>query len=184
MTRAAAILMVVLVVTACDTSRRQTPEDSIPGLQAGSQRRITRADLGWQWPLQVGRGTLGCDSGAIVFRTAGVTYAVNPAATARGFASIDPIRLTEQGALPSNPLSRLPQDERMLVFARAASCNGADGPEVSVRCRQRLRERHGLTQPELDQIEYEGRERRWPPLSSDYKSLEPLIGAAAKLCQR
>lgn len=72
----------------------------------------------------------------------------------------------------------------MFVFARAASCNGADGPEASVKCRERLRERHGLTQPELDQVEYEGRERRWPPLSRDYKSLEPLIGAAAKLCRR
>ena len=70
------------------------------------QQTIVRAAVEKSWPLTVGRGTLGCQSGAVVFRFNGVSYAVNDAARAQGFVSIDGIR----GVRPSlPPAARQPQ---------------------------------------------------------------------------
>jgi len=151
--------------------------DPIPGIPPAQQRVIARYELDWQWPLTVGVGTLGCDSGAVVFRTGGSSYAVNDAARARGFASIEPIHLTQAQGLPSNPLKGVNQDRRMQIFRESTACSDADA-----RCRQQVRARYGLSEADLKQVDFEGVERLWPPLASKRKDLGRLVDAGLKLC--
>jgi hypothetical protein len=119
----------------------------------------------------------------VVFRTGDRTYALNDAAMAKGFASVKPLQVVVEPP-PRNPLARVKQETRMQIFARAAAC-GETGSERAVAagaCRQRLRDAHGLSDDELKQIEAEGTERRWRPLSPEYRSLAPLVEAGLKLC--
>jgi hypothetical protein len=179
-------LFVALLCVACngDADRRATP-DPIPGIPAIQQRAVSRSEFDWRWPFTVGAGTVGCSSGAAVFRANGVDYALNDVARANGFSALDQIWLTQHSGPPSNPLKAMNQDQRMRVFARAAACD--DGTRRSAAealpCRQRLREAHQLTGDELKQIEVEGVERRWPPLPANLKDLGPLVEAALRLCQ-
>jgi Protein of unknown function (DUF2511) len=150
--------------------------DPIPDIPAAQQRTTTRSEFDWRWPFSVGVGTLGCQSGAVVFRHRGTNYALNEAAAKRGHGSPQSITMPESSRPPSNPLSRLKQEDRMQIFAAASKC-GADP------CRERLREARGLSAEELKQIEDEGRERTWPPLPRKPRDLAPLVEAGLKLCQ-
>jgi hypothetical protein len=175
-------LILLVLSTACDGSRSQRVADPIPDVPANQQRTIARAEIGWKWPLSVGVGTLGCISDAVVFRAAGVTYALNEAATSRGFAPLDPIWATPSSG-PRDPLKRLTQDQRMRIFAEASACEKAK-PADQGHCQQRILETQGLSEQELKQIEAEGRERTWPPLSPMRRSVAPLVDAGLTLCTR
>jgi hypothetical protein len=162
----------------CAADGAALPSDSIPGMPPPQQRTVTRGELRYKWPFTVGTGTLGCQSGAVVFRSAGRTYAVNEAAAARGFAPIDPIRQTQSSGPPINPLGRLPQHRRMDIFAALSACR-SDGA-----CRRGVRETQGLSDADVTQIEAEGLERRWPPLSRARIPLEPIVSGGLELCAR
>lgn len=178
----AASLLVCLAWAAACGGGPQRIEDPIPDLPLNQQRSVMRSDFGWRWPFVIGVGTLGCASGAVVFRTGDVTYALNSPAMAKGFPSARPIQLTVHSG-PRNPLVRIKQDERVRIFAQAAACSGAGGPPAhSGACRQRLQETHGVTDDELTQIEAEGNERRWPPLPAEYASVSTVVDAGLKLC--
>lgn len=161
--------------------RPQSIRDPIPDIPANQQRTVARNEFRWQWPFAVGVGTLGCTSGAVVFRTGNVTYALNDAAKAKGFASVKPTQVTVDAG-PRNPLARVKQETRMQIFAQAAACNATGSDHSPTACRQGLRGTHGLSDDELKQIEAEGTERRWRPLQPEYRSLAPLVEAGLKLC--
>ena len=166
----------VLIAAACaGRGSEQSVADPIAAIPRDQQRAVSRDDFPRVWPFTVGVGTLGCTSGAVVFRSAGVSYALNEAAGERGFSVADPIRLTWRAA-PSNPLGRLKQDRRVEIFAALAAC-GDD------RCTQQLRQTHRLSEAELKQIEAEGVERRWPPLAPERISVAPVLDAGLKLCE-
>jgi hypothetical protein len=175
-------LILLVLSTACGGGRTQRVADPIPDVPANQQRTVVRTAFGWKWPLSVGVGTLGCISDAVVFRAGGVTYGLNEAATSRGFAPPDPIWATQSGA-PRDPLKRLPQDQRMRIFAEASACERAK-PADPGRCKQRILETHGLSEQELKQIDAEGRERTWPPLPPMRRSIAPLVDAGLTLCTR
>jgi hypothetical protein len=50
-------------------------------------------------------------------------------------------------------------------------------------CRERVRVKAQLTEAEVDQIFADGVERRWPPLTPNRKSLDPLLNVGTTLCQ-
>ena len=130
----------------------------------------------------MGIGAIGCDGGAVIFRSAGKSYALNDAAAARGFANVRPITQSLPSGPPRNPLLRIKQHERMQLFAQLMRCEPDVSGESGV-CTKAIRDRRGLSEDELKQIEVEGRERSWPPLDRDTRaSLEPLIDAGLKLC--
>jgi hypothetical protein len=176
------VILLLAPFVACG-SRSPAIRDPVPGIPATQQRTVTRSDFRWHWPFAVGVGTLGCDSGAVVLQTGGVTYALNDAAKARGFASVQPLQISVSSG-PRNPLARLKQGTRMQIFARAIACSrmANESPSTASACSQRLRDTHGLSDDELTQIEAEGAERRWPPLPPEYRSLAPLVDAGLKLC--
>jgi uncharacterized protein DUF2511 len=174
---AAAALSVLLI--ACGSSS-QPVSDPIAGMPAGQQRTISRVDFQDDWPFVPGVGTLACQDGAVVFRAAGVTYALNERGRAQGYPAVDPLRVT-QSAAPSNPLRRLRQEERTQIFAELASCKTAGN---APQCRQRIADRHGLAADEVPQIEVEGNERRWPPLVPQLKSFQKVLDAGLDLCRR
>jgi hypothetical protein len=168
---------------ACGGSPRVA--NPIPDVPLSQQRAVSRNDFSWQWPFIVGVGTLGCKSGAVIFRSDSTNYAVNDAAAAQGFASARPLQLTVDAG-PRNPLARIKQETRMQIFARSAAC-GAPAGQASASagpCRQRLRETHGLSEDELKQIDAEGNERRWRPLAAEYTNLAPLVEAGLALCPK
>jgi Protein of unknown function (DUF2511) len=170
--------LVCLAVSAC--AGGATPvEDPIPEMPASHQRRISRLDFPDAWPFAPGIGTLGCAGDAVVFRVQGVTYALNDQAQARGYANADSI-VVPQSTQPSRPLRRVTQDERMRIFGAADHCTSS--PEAAA-CRQRLALAHGLSREELAQVEAEGRERSWPPLSPPRKSTAPVVRAGAAMCR-
>jgi hypothetical protein len=172
-------LALALVALSCACSRTRTIADPVPDIPLAQQRTVQRSDFDPGWPFDVATGTLACAQGAVVFRAAGVTYAVNDAARSR-FAPADPIRVF-QSVPPSNPLPRIKQNERMQIFAESSSCErGAGG----LPCKQRLRERAGLSDAELQQIDAEGVERRWPPLTRAFVSLDRIAAEGGRLCNR
>jgi hypothetical protein len=180
MPRRSDLLVLLLLFAACGPTERQGPADPIPGIPDNQQRTVTRSEFRWDWPFTVGTGTLGCASGAVVFRAAGANYGVNDAAKSRGFQPVEPIRENQGSGWPSDPLKRLKQDQRMEIFRASAACEGnAD----AAGCRHRLRVARMLSEAELHQIDAEGRERFWPPLMSKRMSLDPMITAGLKLCQ-
>ena len=150
----------------------------IPDVPAAQQRSISRADFDLKWPFNVGMGTLGCTAGAVLFRTGDVTYALNDAASVKGFPSPVSIQITV-GTYPSNPLSRIKQDARMQISADASECRAGS---TAASCLQRLRSARGLTEDELKQIDAEGVERHWPPLPPQRASVAPLVDEGLKLC--
>src|SRR5689334_17688940 len=108
-----------LVLMCCACSRTHTIADPIPDIPPTQQRTVQRFEFEPGWPFDVAAGTLGCVNGSVVFRAAGVTYALNDTARSR-FPSPDPIRVFHS-VPPTNPLSRITQDERMQIFAQSAS---------------------------------------------------------------
>lgn len=178
-TRAAGLVL-LLLVGACGENGAQRVEEPIPDIPSNQQRSVTRSEFRYDWPFTVGAGTVGCAAGAVVFRTAGLSYALNDAARLRGLAPVDPIRQIQGSGPPTDPLKRMKQDDRMRIFAAAASCDdAADATE----CKRRMRSTHTLSDTELNQVEAEGKERRWPPLSPARINLDPLIDAGLKLCR-
>ena len=158
-------------------------EDPIAKVPLRHQRTATRSDFPAEWPFSVGRGTLGCSDGAVLFRALGVTYGLNDAALHRGFRAVAPIRTLEPAAPPTRPLARLTQDARMKIFSEASSCGaGVADQSSAVACRTTLRQEAGVSEAELQQVEAEGRERRWPPLERAPADLGPLVKAGLALC--
>ncbi|MCA1649342.1 MAG: YebY family protein [Acidobacteria bacterium] len=175
-------LVLLVLFSACDKKASPQIGDRIPDIPVSQQRTVTRREFGWKWPLTVGVGTLGCISDAVVFRAGGVTYGLNLTATSRGFAPLDPIWATQSSG-PREPLKRLTQDQRMRIFAEASACEKARPPNQG-QCQQRILDTHHLSEPELQQIDAEGRERSWPPLSPMRRSVTPLVDAGLTLCTR
>lgn len=179
---ASAGLLALLCACGGGSSARQIT-DPIPDVPSTQQRAVSRHDFGWYWPLAAGAGTLGCSSGAVVFRAAGVTYALNDAAKARRYADVTSIHNAASSA-PTNPLKRLRQDDRMRIFADAAACPEPRSmqAERGDACAQRLLTTYRISDPELRQIQAEGQERRWPPLTPSRVDLKPLVDAGLELC--
>jgi hypothetical protein len=175
------ILVLVMLCAGCREAAPRKITEPIPDLPANQQRAISRNDFRWQWPLTIGSGTLGCTSGAVVLRSGGVTYALNDTAKARGFTGVQTIQSTV-GRAPSKPLARITQDERTKIFAAAAACGDGQSGSAAATCRRRLAEARGLSADELSQIEVEGTERRWRPLTPEYRSVAPLVEEGLKLC--
>lgn len=156
-----------------------TPElrDPIEGVPYSQQRSISRRTIGFRWPLSVGVGTLACDqNGAILFRSQGTTYAVSGIRT--GTHDIEPLRVRDPSPPPSNPLKRLKQAERMSVFEAMIRCETAHDE----RCQRDTLARFSVSPEEGKQIQIEGHERRWPPLTREFMTLEPLLAAGRRLC--
>jgi hypothetical protein len=152
----------------------------VPGIDPSRQRTVSRRQFEFRWPLSVGVGTLACDDGGnILFRTQGVTYGLSgrPAAAA----DITSLRVPESSPPPSNPLKRLTQNERMEAFEESMRCITADSNDDE-GCHRVTAARFRLTPEEWKQIEAEGRERSWPPLTRAPMSLEPLLSAGRALC--
>jgi hypothetical protein len=174
------ILMVAAISNACGGRTMQAISEPIPDVPTNQQRTVDRSEFRWRWPFTLGTGTLGCSNGAVMFRAEGTTYALNDAARARGYTAPDSIRQPAGSGPPTNPLKGVTQDERMRIFADSARCeqNTADAS----RCKQRLRESRRLSEADLAQVEAEGRERHWPPLSPEPLAMDPIIEAGLKLC--
>jgi len=75
----------ILILCGCDESTTSS--------DASHRVRVTESEYGDKWPLTVDSGEIECiDDYFIVFHvTNGKTYALNGAATSRGFPEIDPI---------------------------------------------------------------------------------------------
>ena len=166
------------LLSACGSGDRAI--DPVEGISIVRQQTISRARLGFRWPLTPGAGTLACaEDGAILFRAGGVTYLVN--GHRPGAADIAPLRLAEPSPPPSNPVKRLKQNVRMDAFASMKQCEATGRQEA---CSRGVQQRFALTADEARLIEAEGRERRWPPLARGLMPLEPLVEAGRALCNR
>ncbi len=169
-------LVVALLSAGCVGEVSPKPvADPIAGIPPSQLRVVSRSEFRLVWPFSVGAGTIGCLSEAVVFRAGGVNYGLNDAARSRGFAAVDPLWLTHHVA-PSNPLSRVTQERRMQIFAEFSACDSA-------ACRKLLLPRYAVSDAELKQIETEGVERRWPPLTPRRVSLDPIVEAGLRLCR-
>jgi hypothetical protein len=168
----------LILLAACD--RSATIRDPIEGIPLSRQRTISRADLGFRWPLSVGVGTLACDdAGMVLFRSQGITYLLD--GQRAGTHDIQALRMPEPAAPPSNRLKRLKQTEREEAFRQVTRCEANAADEAG--CRRAAVQRLDLSDAEWDQINIEGHERRWAPLSRGPMSLDPLIAAGRALCQ-
>ena len=182
--RAVIAALAVVALAACG---RQAPAvaDPVEGIPLAQQRTITRNEVGYKWPFNMGAGTIACDGGALFFRADGTTYALSRGAGTRGYANVDAIRRVQGSGPPSDPVSRLTQEARVKLFADVSACAtaaGAAGSQRAAECRSRIRERGGVSEPELTKIEAEGVERNWPPLPPILMSLDPITEAGRLLC--
>ena len=161
----------------------ETVADPVQGVPLAQQRTITRNEVGYKWPFNMGAGTIACDAGALFFRADGTTYALSRGAGTRGYANVDAIRRVQGSGPPSDPVSRLTQDVRMKLFADVSGCaTGVAGSQLAAACRTRIRERGGVSDSELTKIEAEGVERNWPPLPPVLMSLDVITEAGRMLC--
>jgi hypothetical protein len=161
-------------------SRTAAITDAIPGVPLTRQRTISRAELGFRWPLSVGIGVLACDrEQAILFRTQGTTYQLSGGHSSGP--DIAPLQLSEPSGPPSNPLRRVKQDDRMRAFESVSACASRPGDR---RCIDETLQRLGLSRDDWTLIEAEGMERRWPPLTRDLMPLDPLLSAGRDLCTK
>jgi hypothetical protein len=167
-----------VLVAACGP--HGTIDDPVAGVPLSRQKAISRAGFGFRWPLSVGIGTLACDEkGALLFRTQGITYRLNKAASSAP--DIEPLRILAPSAPPSNPLRRMKQADRMEAFKSMMVCGSSERDD---RCAQTTLARLGLSPEEWTQVEAEGRERQWPPLTRDLMPLDQLVTAGQALCAR
>ena len=178
------LLGCAMCLTSCGNDASPPPHEPIPDVPPTQQRVVDRSHLLEEWPFSVRTGSLGCVSGAVVFRTGDVTYALNEAARARGLATPERIRVRAISGPPKNPLRRVPQDTRMAIFAQTARCETTAGATSThaAQCKQRVRQSHGLSEADLKQIEAEAAERFWPPLGRPLMTLDPLVEMGLKLC--
>jgi hypothetical protein len=172
-------------VVACSSGQRRQIPDPVPDVPVEHQSRVSRSDLQWRWPFTVGAGTLACESGAVMFRSGATTYALNDAAQARGFIRPDAIRTQETAGPPRNPLGRIKQDTRMGIFAQSAQCGRRQDaqPDAANDCRSRIKTTYSLSDSDLAQIDAEGEERFWKPLTPPFRTLAPVVEMGLKLCQ-
>ena len=179
-TLASLALLAAVALAACG---RNAPAvtDPVEGVALTQQRNITRNEVGYKWPFSVGAGTIACDGGALFFRVDGTTYALSRGTGTRGYANVDAIRRVQGSGPPSDPVSRLTQEVRMKLFADSSAC-GTAGSQRAAECKTRIRERAGVSEPELAKIEAEGVERNWPPLQPILMSLDPITEAGRRLC--
>jgi hypothetical protein len=177
-------LVCVMCLAACRSDAPPRPVELIPGIPPAQQRALGRSDLLEDWPFSVQSGTLGCMSGAVVFRTGDATYALNDPARARGLAAAEPIRVRAASRWPTNPLRGVPQDTRMAIFAQAKRCESPSGesPTNAADCKKRVRQSHGLSEEDLKQIEAEGAERFWGAAVRPLMTLDPVVDMGLKLC--
>ena len=168
---------VLLMIAACGHGKGVA--DPIPDLPLPRQRTILRQELGFRWPLTVGIGTLACDgTGAILFRSAGVTYVVS--GTRPGALSLASLRVPEPSPPPSHPLKRVPQSTRMDAFASMVHCQARN--QADRACEGGVLARFGLSSEEWALIDAEGDERKWPPLTRGLMPLDAMITAGRALC--
>lgn len=172
----------MIAVSSC-TKSTPTIADPVEGVPLTQQRTITRNELGYKWPFELGTGTIACDGGALFFRAGGTTYALSRGTGTRGYANVDKIRRPQGSGPPSDPVSRLTQEERMKIFAQSSGC-GSDSPTSVTECKARIRARSNISDSELTRIEAEGAERYWPPLTPPLMSLDAVNDAARQLCPR
>jgi hypothetical protein len=66
----------------------------------------------------------------------------------------------------------------MSVFEALIRCEAAHDE----RCQHATLTRFSISSDEGKQIVIEGHERRWPPLSREFMTLEPLLAAGRSLC--
>jgi len=158
--------------------------DPVPDFPVAQQRAVTRAQFGLDWPFDAAAGTLACKEQAVAFRTNRETYAINEAAVNLGLRRVDGLVRLQRGGPPTNPLSKLRQEDRQRIFRQSMLCEKFLVPDSVARCKTDLRDGSGLTVAELTQIEVEGQERRWPPLVLQPASLDALTRAGLKLCGR
>jgi hypothetical protein len=71
---------------------------------AESGRQVTRQELGDRWPLTVDSGHVDCESGALIFRYHGTSYALNMIALGKGHQGIEPIWKSAAGSPNQRPL--------------------------------------------------------------------------------
>jgi hypothetical protein len=181
--RAFAALCVLVLGGACADHASRPVIDPIPEVPASQQRLITRGEFDAQWPFTVGQGVIGCVSKAVVFRANGLTYALNDlasTATSPRYAAVAAIQRT-QSSPPSHPLSRITQERREQVFADVVRCQSGQASALD-DCRRHVRLPDALSEAELEQIEAEGRERRWRPLTPTLASLDPVVAVGLTLC--
>ena len=68
-------------------------------------RKVSEQDLGARWPLTVSAGHVDCESGALLFRYEGTSYALNMIALGKGHQGIEPIWKNAAGSPRNhNPL--------------------------------------------------------------------------------
>ena len=159
--------------------------DPVEGVPLAQQKPITRNELGYKWPFNIGVGTIACDGGALFFRADGTTYALSRSAGTRGYANVDAIRRVQGSGPPSDPVSRLTQGVREKVFAELSACGdaaGATGSQRTAECKAHIQKRAGLSETELTKIEAEGVERNWAPRPPILMSLDPITEAGRLLC--
>jgi hypothetical protein len=173
-------LSAMLLCAACDAG----VTDPVPDFPVAQQRAVTRAQFGLDWPFDAAAGTLACKDQAVAFRTNGETYAVNDAAARLGLRQVSGLVRLQRGGPPTNPLSRVRQEDRQRIFRQSMLCEKFLVPDSVARCKAELRDGSGLSAPELTQIEAEGQERRWPPLVLQPTSLDAMTRAGLKLCAR
>ena len=64
--------------------------------------QVSKEDLGDRWPLTVGTGYVDCESGALIFRYHGTSYALNISALGKGHQGIEPIWRSAAGSLTNH----------------------------------------------------------------------------------
>lgn len=165
-----------------------------------NQREVTRQEFGEQWPFTVERGTLSCESSAVVFSVDGRSYAMNGTARGRGYAAIDPIWRENPLKVAFEPVNRLSESLRREIFAAFVECEDASAKEaekstadvvqqierertLTAACKARVRSRYKLTSAEEQQVNEEGLAKSWPPLSPTRVNIGPMIDAGLQLCR-
>ncbi len=177
--RDVAAFVLLAAVMACGHGSPRI-DDPIAGVPQSHQRAVSRTEFGFRWPLSVGNGVVACDERhTLLLRARGVTYTLTGSPGAD--ADLATLRMPEPSGPPTNPLRRIKQADRMAVFASMMSCAAPDASPESP-CSRAALQRFGLSRDEWAQVEAEGRERRWPPLTRGLMPLDPLIAAGRALC--
>ncbi|HVT46544.1 MAG TPA: hypothetical protein VHD57_02055 [Vicinamibacterales bacterium] len=173
-----------LLAAGCGDTQTRPVIDPVTGVPHEQQRAISSRDFGVRWPFTAETATLACVDDAVVARVNGVNYAVNAAATGRGFAPIAPTVRMQPSLPPTNPYPGLRQGDRERVFAESMQCEQWTDGRDAAGCKAGVRAAHGLSDGALAQIEAEGHERIWPPLPPRKQSLAPILDAGLQLCPR
>ncbi|MDE2981420.1 MAG: DUF2511 domain-containing protein [Gemmatimonadota bacterium] len=178
--------------------------ESSPSL---TERVISRADFGEEWPFTVESGTLRCSgSGAVTFTTESTTYAVNGTAlTAGAGIEIEPIWAFSPSLFSDIDIAdRIPLSERQEIFAQLGTCEDrameraeAEVPvtdlasletlaelqsELEEECKADVRGRFGISYDEQIKIAVEGGSDSWSPAARLRISISPVIDAGLALC--